>query len=133
MWFIWKIFKSAIYELSDDSNIISCKSNNCGLVSNSLCKENKYWFQISYSEGSGLAGLFYLQEVYFEMINKNKTPNIITKSFTIPIGCTTTETLLFTTQLTDGIMVLNNSGKSFVPLLYNNKVISKNLFTNCFP
>ena len=118
------------YELSDDSNIISCKSNNCNLVPSSVCKENKCSFQISYSEGSRLAGFFNMQEVYFEMINK--TPNITTKSFTIPIGCTTTETHLFTTQLADGIMGLNNSGKSFVSLLYHNKVISKNLFTICF-
>lgn len=92
------------YELSDDSNIISCKSNNCDLVPSSLCKEYKCSFQISYSEGNRLAGFFN----YFEMINK--TPNITTKSFTIPIGCTTTETHLFTMQLADGIMGLNNSG-----------------------
>ena len=118
------------YELSEDSNIISCKSNNCDLVPSSLCKENKCSFQISYSEGSRLAGFFNMQEVYFEMIDK--TPNITTKSFTIPIGCTTTETHLFTTQFADGIMGLNNNSKSFVSLLYHNKVISKNLFTICF-
>ena len=52
----------------------------------------------------------------------NKTPNITTKSFTIPIGCTTTETHLFATQLVDRIIGLNNSSKSFVSLLYHNKV-----------
>ena len=118
------------YELDSDSDIIKCYTDKCSLVPSSVCTDHKCGFSISYSEGSQLAGFFTMQEVYLEMINKN--PNITTKSFKIPIGCTTKETHLFTTQLADGIMGLNNGGKSFVTLLFNQKIISKNLFTICF-
>ena len=118
------------YELNNDSNIIQCQSDKCNLVPSSTCIDHKCGFSISYSEGSRLAGFFNLQEIYFEQINK--TPNITSKSYLLPIGCTTTETHLFTTQLADGIMGLNNGGKSFVTLLYNNKIISKHLFSICF-
>ncbi len=118
------------YELNDDSNYIQCYSDKCNSLSSSYCIDHKCGFSISYSEGSRLAGFFNTQEIYFERINK--TPNITTQSFKIPIGCTTTETHLFVTQLADGIMGLNNSGKSFVSLLFKNKVISKDLFTICF-
>ena len=118
------------YELDNDSDIIKCYTDTCNLVPSSVCTDHKCGFSISYSEGSQLAGFFTMQEVYLEMINKN--PNITTKSFKIPIGCTTKETHLFTTQLADGIMGLNNGGKSFVTLLFNQKIISKNLFTICF-
>ena len=118
------------YELNDDSNIINCYSDKCNLVPSSTCTDHKCAFSISYSEGSRLAGFFNMQEIYFEQINK--TPNITSKSYLLPIGCTTTETHLFTTQLADGIMGLNNGGKSFVTLLYNNKIISKHLFSICF-
>ena len=39
--------------------------------------------------------------------------------------------LVFRTQLADGIMGLNNGDKSFVTLLYKNKIISKHLFSIC--
>ena len=71
-----------------------------------------------------------MQEISFENII-GKTPQLTNKSFVLPIGCTTTETHLFLTQLADGIMGLNNSGKSFISLLYNSKIISKNLFSIC--
>ena len=117
------------YELNGESNIIKCYSEECNSLSSS-CIENRCGFSISYSEGSSLAGFFNMQKVSFEIINK--TPNITTKSFVIPIGCTTTETHLFKTQLADGIMGLNNGGKSFITLLYKNKIISRHLFTICF-
>jgi len=118
------------YELDNDSDIIKCYTDTCSLVPSSVCLDHKCGFSISYSEGSHLEGFFTMQEIHLEMIDK--TPNISTNSFKIPIGCTTKETHLFTTQLADGIMGLNNGAKSFVTLLFNQNIISKNLFTICF-
>ena len=118
------------YEISKDDDILKCYSDKCNLVPSSSCFEHKCGFSISYTEGSTLSGVFNMQEIYLERINKN--PNISSKSFKLPIGCTTHETNLFSTQLADGIMGVNNSGKSFVSLLYNQKVISNNMFTICF-
>ena len=118
------------YELKNQSDIIKCNTDKCNIVPSSTCIDHNCGFHISYSEGSSLAGIFTMQEVYFERINK--TPNITTKSHKLPIGCTTRETNLFITQKADGIMGLNNGPHSFVTLLYNNKIISKNIFTICF-
>ena len=119
-----------LYEIDNDSNIIKCNTDQCRIVPSSTCLDHKCGFSISYSEGSELEGFFTIQKIYLEMIDK--TPNITTNSFKVPIGCTTKETHLFTNQLADGIMGLDNSNKSFVTLLFNQKIISKNLFTICF-
>ena len=118
------------YELEDDSNIINCNSIICNLVCSSTCLNDKCSFTVNYLENSKLSGIFNMQEIYFEKINMS--PNITSKSFKIPIGCTTNETKLFITQSSDGIMGLNNSGKSFVSILYRLKIINKNLFSLCF-
>ena len=118
------------YELEEESDIISCKSDLCNLVQSNTCRSNQCSFSISYSEGSSLGGFFNLQNVSFEMINIS--PDSKSKSFKIPIGCTTTETHLFKTQLADGIMGLNNNPKSFISLLYRREIITKNLFSICF-
>ena len=116
------------YEFLDDSKIIKCKTNECNLL-NSVCSSGPCTFSISYSEGSSLSGFFNLQEIYLE--NINNSPSISSQSLTIPIGCTTRETHLFVTQLADGIMGLNNSGKSFVSILFKNKAIKKEIFSIC--
>ncbi len=117
--------------MKNQSDIKKCNTDKCNIVPSTSCYEHNCGFHISYSEISSLAGIFTMQEVYFERINK--TPNITTKSHKIPIACTTKETNYFTTQLADGIMGLNNCPHSFVTLLYNNnKIISKNLFMICF-
>ena len=116
------------YEFNSNSKILQCYSDECNSLSSS-CSNGKCSFYISYSEGSRLEGFFSLQDISLE--NINKSPIISSKSFTIPIGCTTTETHLFLTQLADGIMGLNNSGKSFVSLLYKYKAIEKEMFSIC--
>ena len=117
------------YKLEDKSSIIKCNTDKCNLVQSTTCVGHNCGFSISYSEGSSLEGIFSMQEVYFEMINK--TPNITKKSYKIPIGCTTKETHLFYTQLADGIMGLVNSEKNFVSILYRNNIIKENIFSLC--
>ena len=117
------------YEI-DDSNIIKCPTKECNSVQSHICRNNQCYFFTKYLEGSSLEGIFTMQEIYFEQINKN--PNITSKSYKIPIGCTTKETNLFINQLADGILGLNNNNKSFISLLYNNNIISKNIFSICF-
>lgn len=118
------------YHLENTSKIISCNDNKCKLASNSRCLDNKCSFRISYAEGSKLMGIYVNQDVFFETINLEN--NITNKSYSIPIGCTTTETHLFKTQLADGIMGLNNNDNSFVGMMYKLGIIQKNIFSLCF-
>jgi len=119
------------YEFKDNSRIVKCYTDECNSVGASCSSSNDQCiFSISYSEGSSLAGFFNLQDIFFENINND--PKFSSKSFTLPIGCTTTETHLFVSQLADGIMGLNNSGRSFVSLMFKYKVIAKELFSICF-
>ena len=116
------------YEFLDETTILKCYTDECNSIS-SICVNSQCGFSISYSEGSRLSGFYNLQDIYLE--NINNSPIISSQPFTLPIGCTTTETHLFVTQLADGIMGLNNSGKSFVSLLFRNKVIKKEIFSIC--
>jgi len=118
------------YHLENTSKIIPCNDNKCKLASNSRCLDNKCSFRISYAEGSKLMGIYVNQDVFFETINLEN--NITNKSYSIPIGCTTTETHLFKTQLADGIMGLNNNDNSFVGMMYKLGIIQKNIFSLCF-
>ena len=108
------------YEFNDDSKIIKCNTEECHSVK-SYCINDQCSFSIRYKEGSKLGGFFNMQDIYFE--NINNSPSISSKYFTLPIGCTTIETNLFAIQKVDGIMGLDNRGKSFVSLLFKNKVI----------
>ena len=117
------------YQLNDDSKIIKCNTEECNSVQSYYCINDQCFFSIRYIEGSKLGGFYNMQDIYFE--NINDSPSISSKYFTLPIGCTTIETNFFVTQKADGIMGLDNSRKSFVSLLFKNKVISKDLFSIC--
>ena len=118
------------FKLENESKIIGCNTDNCNLVRNSICSFNRCTFFNSYSEGSSLSGFYIDQDVFFEEIDNEY--NLTNVSYSIPVGCTTSENHLFKTQLADGIMGLNNNDKSFVSILYNLKVIQKNIFSLCF-
>ena len=118
------------YSLENTSKILSCNDNKCKLASHSRCSEKKCSFHVSYAEGSKLSGIYVDQDIFFETINLEK--NITNNSYSIPIGCTTTETHLFKTQLADGIMGLNNNENSFVGMMYKLGIIKKNIFSLCF-
>ena len=118
------------YPLENTSKILSCDDSKCKMAPSSRCSLHKCSFYISYAEGSRLSGIYVDQDIYFEAINME--PNITNQSYNIPIGCTTTETHLFKTQLADGIMGLNNNDNSFVSMMYKLDIIQKNIFSLCF-
>lgn len=118
------------YKLESENKIIKCDSDRCNLVSNTKCISNQCSFYISYAEGSKISGFYLNEDVYFQTIDS--VNNITNISFNIPLGCTTTETHLFQTQLADGIMGLNNNDKSFIGILFKSKVIQKYIFSLCF-
>ena len=118
------------YKLENESQIIPCQNAKCNYLSNSRCLMNQCSFYVSYAEGSKLSGIYVNEDVFFETIDSEN--NITNSSYNIPIGCTTTETHLFKTQLADGIMGLNNNDKSFVNILHKLNAIKKNIFSLCF-
>ena len=118
------------YPLESKEKILSCDDNKCKMASSSRCTNDKCSFNIGYAEGSRLSGLYVQQDVFFETINMEN--NITEKSYNIPIGCTTTETHLFKTQLADGIMGLNKNENSFVGVMHKLGIIQKNIFSLCF-
>jgi len=114
------------YEI-DESDIIKCGTNECDNLRSS-CKNNMCSFSISYSEGSSLNGIFSNQIIRL----KENDDNEIEEEFGImPIGCTSSETNLFVTQLADGIMGLSNENTNFINQLYNYHIIKNNIFSLC--
>ena len=107
--------------------ILLCENSRCKLV-NDDCYGKYCSFYVSYSEGSVIEGYFIEKIINFDYYNLNisKFNNI-----SIPIGCTTSETELFKTQIADGIMGLDNSIFSFTSILQKNGIIKNNYFSLC--
>ena len=95
-----------------------------------MCQSNQCSFVSSYEEGSMISGIYVDEAIFFQKIDNEMV--LTNVSYNIPIGCTTKETHIFQLQSADGIMGLNNNGKSFVDLLYKSNVIQKNIFSLCF-
>ena len=116
------------YEINE-SDILKCNTNECeNLRSN--CINNKCSFSISYSEGSSLKGIFSNQIIRLK--ENDEDENGDENEFGImPIGCTSSETNLFVTQLADGIMGLSHDNTNFINQLYNYNIIKNNIFSIC--
>lgn len=116
---------NSYYTVQEPASVIECSSSHCGMVT-SRCNSNKQCeFNIKYSEGSELTGLYINETIRVGDNYLNE------EGYHLPIGCTTIENNLFYTQLADGIMGLSNSDKCFVSMLYNEKIISHNMFSLC--
>ncbi len=115
--------ENGLYEINKD-NIIKCNDQKCSLVKNSCYNDKDDCdFNISFSEGSTIKGKFIYEKIKFG--DKYKTDNF----FYFPIGCTNSENHLFKSQFADGIMGLQNTENSFSSVLYNLKIIPKNIFS----
>ena len=90
-------------------------------------------FYTKKSNGEGIKGYYLNNIVFFEedkILTSYKKKQLF-RSYSLPIGCTTGEFGKFKSYKIDGIMGLNNEKKSFIDILYNFKVINKNLFSIC--
>ena len=114
------------YNIKSEYKIIPCSDKKCQLVT-SICNGNlnRCSFNISYSEGSSLNGVYINEIVRFGENYKDQIGTFV------PIGCTTEENHLFFTQDANGIMGLANNDYNFVNILYKSGAIQKNIFSLC--
>ena len=121
---------------------LKCDNKPCKLVPATNCMnkkdKNKYKnscsFDIKQDNGDGMNGYYLNDIVYFEVDNNITSPlqRLMYRSYALPIGCTTGEYGKYKELNADGIIGLNNNEKSFISLLYNLKIINKNIFSLCF-
>ena len=121
-------------------NPLKCGSKLCQMIPATGCNVRKKEkdkkscsFYNQKSNGDALRGYFLKNIVYFE-----ETPNAtypkqeqIYRSYALPIGCTLGEYGMYKEMKTDGVMGLSNDKTSFISLLYNLKIIKKNIFSLC--
>ena len=131
------------YDKNRHHKPLKCSSKICQLTPNTACDPKKLKllasgtcsFKINRESGEGIAGYYMRDIVYFETDRKyEKSPlqRKVFRSYALPIGCTTAEYGKYKELNTDGIMGMSNNPKSFINLLYNLKVINRNIFTLCF-
>ena len=134
--------KTNYYELSGKklNNELKCGSKVCKLVPANGClsKEKNIdkktcSFYSQKQNGDGIKGYYLSNIVYFEE-DKKGIPALkkVYRSYALPLGCTLGENGRYKDINTDGVMGLNNNKGSFIDLLYNLKIIDKNIFTLCF-
>ena len=112
-----------------ETEILSCYSSTCQSLASNECINNQCRFTKVYEDNSLLEGVFNAQIINFEIINT--FPFITDNSFELPIGCTTKETLSFSTIKTDGILGLGNDDSNFVSLAYKNNRLLSDVFSIC--
>ena len=137
------------YDIKRAHKPLKCSSKICQLTPTTSCldKKSKFLstgtcsFKINRASGEGIMGYFMKDIVYLETDKKpheyQQPQNLFMqkktfRSYALPIGCTTAELGKYKELATDGIMGMNNNPKSFISLLYNLKIVNRNLFSLCF-
>lgn len=125
--------KKNFYEFPNQKaiNELKCGHNTCKMLPANSCwvKEKNIdkkscSFYAQKPNGDGLRGYYLSNNVYFEQDQK--------KAYSLPLGCTIGEDGKYKLMNIDGVMGLNNNDNSFSSLLFNSKVINKNIFSLCF-
>ena len=123
---------------------LKCASKICSLVPASECPKDEKKkkkvdldkincsFNIKKSNGDGLKGNYLSNIVYFEEDKNSTSHKKVYRSYALPIGCTTGEFGKYKTYSPDGFMGLSNDKASFIDVLYNLKIVNRNLFSLCF-
>lgn len=129
-------------QMNKINNPLKCDNKICKMVPATNCKyqkdkdENKKScsFDIKANTGDGMKGYYVNDIVYFEADNNTTNPlqRKAFRSYAIPIGCTTAEYGKYKELNADGIMGVNYSKRSLISLLYNLKIINRDIFTLCF-
>ena len=130
------------YDKKRNHKPLKCRSKICQLAPANTCLNKKLKFLSSAEcsfkinrQGDGIMGYFIKDIVYFETDRKVENAKYHRKtyrSYAIPVGCTTAELGEYKRLNTDGIMGMNNNPKSFISLLYNLKIVNRNIFSLCF-
>ena len=123
------------------SNPLKCGSNICQMIPATGCNVSKRKkdkkscsFYGQKQNGDGLRGYFLKNVVYFEEAQNVTSPTQkqTYRSYALPMGCTLGEYGMYKEIKADGVMGINNEKTSFISLLYNLKIIKKNIFSLCF-
>ena len=122
------------YSKSSTSKLLKCDDDQChsGL---GCSRGNTCSFRISYTEGSSLSGSSVVDRVCVGKANECSDANGAKRKWMteFPIGCATTMTNLFRTQLADGIMgVSNDKTTTIIDALQSHHLLERDMFSLCF-
>ena len=139
---MWKTKKNYFDPSNKNGNeALKCGSKICKMVPATNCMvkeinidEKDCSFFSQKPNGDGLKGYYLSNIVYFEDDKNISSMNLkkIYRSYALPIGCTLGEFGKYKDMNVDGVIGLNNDNGSFTNVLYNLKIIKKNIFSLCF-
>ena len=119
---------------------IKCDSELCSMLPSIGCiHHNEYMKNIQCAflstklNGDGMRGYYIKTSLFFE---KDKKPNYhnankVYESHGIPLACSLAQFGKYKNLSTNGVLGLNNKEKSFISVLYNLKIIKKDIFSIC--